>query len=116
MTRVSMLGLLVGSLALVLPGVPVVATSASLAQVEGEIGTTADEDAAEPDSSDEGGGTVADPHGPAANDDAEEDEPGASTDERNQDENDDEGAGTNEAASRTPAWLAGGQGQDLEAL
>jgi hypothetical protein len=115
MTRRSMVGLLVGCLALLSPGVPVVAPSASLAQVEGEIETTA-EDAAELDSRDEGGGAVADPRGPAANDDDEEDEPGTSTEERNQEENDDEGVGTDEAAGRTPAWLAGGQGQDLEAL
>jgi hypothetical protein len=115
MKRLPMLVLLVGCLALVLPGVPVIAPSTSLAQVEGEIETAADEDAAEPDSSDEGG-TVTDPHGPAANDDAEEDEPGASTEERNQNENEDEGAGTDEAASRTPAWLAGGDGQHVEAL
>ncbi len=107
--------LIVACVALVSRGVPVVAPSASLAQEVGEIETTADEDAAEPDSSDEGAGTLADPHGPAANDDAEEDEPASTTEERNQDENDDEGAATDEAGSR-PALVADGQWQDLEAL
>src|SRR5262245_28221895 len=113
MKRLSTFGLLVGCLALLSRGVPFLAPSASLAQDEGEIETTANEDAAEPDSGDEGGGAAADPHAPApaANDDAEEDEPGVSTDE-----NDDGDAGTDEAASRTPAWVAGGHGQDVEAM
>ena len=115
MKRLSVLGLIVACFPLVSRG-PVVAPSASLAQGDGEFETTANEDAAEPDSGDQGGGTIANPHGSGANDDAEEDEPGAGMEERNQDERDDDGAGTDEAASRTPAFVAGSHEQGLQAL
>jgi hypothetical protein len=103
MNRLSTLSLFVGCLALVSRGAPIFAPTAGLAQEERQIGATANEDADEPDSADEGGGTVSEPHGSPANDDPEEDEPGTSTEERNGDEHNDEGAGTDEAASRSPA-------------
>jgi hypothetical protein len=116
MNRLSTLSLFVGCLALVSRGAPVFAPSAGLAQEEGQIEATANEDADEPDSGDEGGGTVSDPHGSAADDASEEDEPGTSTEERNGDEHEDETAGTDEAASRSPAEVSGSLGQDVVAL
>jgi len=111
MKRLSILSLLVACLALVSRGAPVVVPSASLAQE-----ATANEEAVEPDSSEERGGTVSDPHGSAADEDPEEDEPATNNEERNLDENEDEGGGTNEATSRTPAELSGSPGQDVVAL
>ena len=113
--RLSTVGLLLGCLALVSSGVPAVAPSATLAQEDGQIETTADDEAAEPDSGDETVGATSDPRGAAENDDGG-DEPADNTEERNGDDNDDEGTGTDEAASGSPAQAPGNQGQDVEAL
>jgi hypothetical protein len=112
MNRLPMLGLLVGCLALVSRSVPVIGPSTGLAQEEGKVEAAANEDASDDDSRDEGSGTVSEPHGPAANDDSEEDEPATNNEQRNRNENEDEGAGTDEAASRSPASPA----QHVEAL
>jgi hypothetical protein len=112
MNRLLILTLLVAGLALVSHGIPVFAPSACLAQEGGQIEPAANEDAADDDSGDEGSGTVSDPHGPAANDDSKEDEPANNTEQQNRDENEDEGVGTDEAASRSPVSPA----QGVEAL
>ena len=111
MNRLSTLGLFVGCLALVSRGVPIASPSASLAQENGPIEASANEVAAEHDSSDEAVGAVSDPHGATENDTAD-DEPGTNTEE----ETGDEGGGTDEAASLSPAEVSGNPGQEVKAL
>jgi hypothetical protein len=114
MNRVSALGCLVGCLALVSRGVLVVVPSSALAQEEGQAEAPANADAAEPDSDEEAGGAVAgDPASPL-DDDSAEDEPSTGT--GTDDQNGNEGVGTDDEASRSPAEAPGSESQGVEAL
>ncbi len=112
MNRLSALGCILGCLALVSRGVLVVVPSSALAQEEGQAEAPGNANAAEPDSDEEAGGAVAgDPASPP-DDDSAEDEPSTGTD----DQNGDEGLGTDDEASRSPAEVPGSESQGVEAL